>query len=95
MILAYALPVIEKAVPSTYRKAEISSEFKIWKDFTIEGMSSLHKNDTWELSELPKRKKAIDCKWVLAKKQGSRDGDTIHYKARLAAKDYAQREGID
>ena len=46
MIVAYALPIIEEAIPSTYRKAEISSEFKIWKDTMMEEMSSLHKNDT-------------------------------------------------
>jgi len=58
-------------------------------------MNSLHKNDTWELSELPKGKKAIGCKWVLAKKQSSLDSDIIRYKARLVVKDYAHREGID
>jgi len=33
-----------------------------------EEMSSLHKNDTRELTKLPKGKKAIGCKWVYAKK---------------------------
>ena len=42
-----------------------------------------------------KGKKGIGCKWVFAKKQGSRDGDTIRYKARLVTKDYTQRESID
>jgi len=60
-----------------------------------EEMSSLHKNDTWELTELPKGKKAIGCKWVYAKKQGSLKEDIVHYKARLVAKGYAQREGIN
>jgi len=60
----------------------------------MEDMSSLHKNDTWELSELPKGKKAIGCKWVFAKKHGSIDGDIVRYKAKLVAKGYAQREGI-
>ena len=32
MIVSYALPVVEEAIPSTYRKAEISSESKTWKD---------------------------------------------------------------
>jgi len=44
---------------------------------------------------LPKGKKAISCKWVLAKKHGYLDGDTICYKARLVAKGYTQREDID
>jgi len=57
-------------------------------------MSSLHKNDTWELSELLKRKKVIDCKWVFVKKKGSLDGVTVRYKVRLVDKGYAQREGI-
>jgi len=47
---------------STYREAEINSESKMWKNAMMEEMSSLYKNDTWEQSELPKRKKAIGCK---------------------------------
>jgi len=61
MIVAYALPVVEETIPSTYREAEIRSESKMWKDAMEEEMSSLHKNDTCELTELPKGKKAIDC----------------------------------
>ena len=65
------------------------------KDAMMEEMSSLHKNDTWELSELLKKNKAIGCKWVFAKIYKSPDGDIVSYKARLVAKDYTQREGID
>ena len=43
---------------------------------------------------MPKEKKAINCKWVFAKKQGFSDSDTVRYKARLIAKD-AQGEGIN
>ena len=49
-------------------KTGISSESKIWKVVIIEEMNSLHKNDTWELSKLPKGKKMIGYKWVFAKK---------------------------
>ena len=38
-------------------------------------MNSLHKNDTWELTQLSKEKKAP--KWVFAKKHGSQDGDQV------------------
>jgi len=68
MIVAYALPVIKEMISSTYREAEISSESKMWKDAVKEEMSSIHKNDTWELTELPKGKKAFGYKWVYAKK---------------------------
>ena len=61
------LPVVEEAISSIYREAEISSESKMWKDAMKEEMISLHKNDTWELTELPKGKKAIGYKWVYAK----------------------------
>jgi len=84
--MAYALPVVEEAILSTYKEAEISPEFKMWKDAMIEKMSSLYKNNTWELTELPKGKKAIGSKWVYAKKQGFRKGDIVRYKARLIAK---------
>jgi len=95
MIVGYTLPVVEEAIPSTHMKAEISSECKMWKDAIEEEMSSLHKNDTWELTELPKGKKAIGYKWVYTKKKGSLKKDIVRYKARLVAKGYAQQEGID
>jgi len=65
------------------------------KDVIMEEMSSLHKNDTWELSEFAKGKKVIGYKWIFTKKQRSSDGDIVCYKTRLVAKDYAQREDID
>jgi len=61
----------------------------------LKEMNSIHKNETWKLSELPKEKKAISCKWVYAKKQGSQDGVVVRHKANLVAKGYARREDID
>jgi len=46
MIVAYALPIIEKCIPSTYREIKISSESERWKNAMLEEMKSLHKNDT-------------------------------------------------
>ena len=60
----------------------------------MEEIESLHINDTWKLAELPKGKKAIGCKWVYAKREGSPDG-IVRYKIRLVANGYAQREGVD
>jgi hypothetical protein len=60
-----------------------------------EEMKSLHKNQTWDLVQLPKGKKIIGCKWVYTKKEGNPGKDNIRFKARLVAKGYAQKEGID
>jgi len=58
-------------------------------------MKSLHKNNTWELSKLPKKKKTICCNCVFAKKHEPRDGGIVRHKSRLVAKGYAQKESID
>ena len=94
--VAYALPVesIDELVPTTFREAEQSSEADSWQVAMQEEMESLHKNDTWELVELPKGRKAIGCKCVYTKKEGI-EGTPLRFKSRLVAKGYAQEEGID
>ena len=57
-------------------------------------MESLRKNQTWELVELPKRKKAIGCKWVYRKKEANKTHEGEKYKARLVDKGYSQKKGI-
>jgi hypothetical protein len=47
------------------------------------------KNNTWELTELPKHKKPIRCKWIYKPKFKS-GGSIDKYKARLVAKGYSQ-----
>jgi len=54
MVVVYAFPVIEEAIPSIYRKAEISLESMLWKDAMIEEMSFLHQNDTWDYQSYPR-----------------------------------------
>jgi len=95
MIAAYALPVVEEVITSIYREARISLEFKMWKNAMMKKMSSLYKNDTWELTELPKGKKAIGYKRVFVKKNRSLNDDIVYYKTRVVAKSYVHREGID
>ncbi|PNX79093.1 putative copia-type polyprotein [Trifolium pratense] len=59
-----------------------------------EELDSIENNQTWELVDLPQRKKAIDVKWVYKLKVNSKGEITI-YKARLVAKGFLQKEGID
>ena len=57
-------------------------------------MASLHKNEAWDLAELPAGKKPIGSKWVFKKKTNA-EGKVEKYKARLVAKGYSQVSGID
>ncbi|KAK1431336.1 hypothetical protein QVD17_07793 [Tagetes erecta] len=57
-------------------------------------MEALLKNNTWILTDLPKGRKPIGCKW-LYKIKHKPNGEVDRYKARLVAKGYSQREGLD
>ena len=55
---------------------------------------SLHKNDVWELVELPKDRKAVGSKWVFKLKTDA-DGSVEWHKARLVAQGFSQKHGLD
>ena len=50
---------------------------------------SLQKNNTWELVDLPPRRKLVQCQWVLKTKFDA-DGSPLKYKEILVAKGYSQ-----
>ena len=56
-------------------------------------MDSLLGNQTWELTEFPKGKKALHNKWVYRIKN-KHDGSK-RYKTRLVVKGFQQKKGID
>ena len=59
-----------------------------------EEMSALERNETWEIVERPKDKKAVGCRWVYTVKYLA-DGTLDWYKTRLVAKGYTQTQEID
>ncbi|KAE8684274.1 hypothetical protein F3Y22_tig00111146pilonHSYRG00032 [Hibiscus syriacus] len=67
---------------------------KKWRDAMDEEIKAIEKNDTWELTSLPKGHKAIGVKWVYKTKQNAK-GEIERHKARLVAKGYSQKAGID
>ena len=65
-----------------------------WKRAMEEEYMALQKNKTWHLVPPKQGKNLIDCKWVFIIKRKS-DGTIDRYKARLVAKRFKQRYGID
>ena len=57
-------------------------------------LQSIKRNGTWESVKLPKGKKAICVKWVYKIKHKAL-GEVAKYKARLVARGFLQKEGID
>jgi len=60
----------------------------------VEDMESLHKNDMWDLVELPNGRNPIGNKWVFKKKLNEAS-QVEKFKARMVAKGYSQFEGVD
>ncbi|KAG8472305.1 hypothetical protein CXB51_034359 [Gossypium anomalum] len=98
-LVTYALNVAEdidaNQEPSNYSEAVSCEDSEKWMFAMQEEMESLHKNRTWDLVKLPKGKKAVRCKWVFKKKEGTLGVEEPRYKARLVAKGYSQILGVD
>ena len=88
---AYMVNVLQEAEPTSVEEALHSSE---WVQAMEEELSALELQKTWTLVDLPHGKNAIGCRWVYKIKHNA-DGTVNRYKARLAAKGYAQEYGLD
>lgn len=80
--------------PKSYNEAISSQKRDEWIRAMKEEMTSLNKNGTWELTNLPGDRKAIGCKWVYKVKTNA-DGGIQRYKARLVAQGFSQKFGTD
>ena len=75
--------------PVTYAKALKSKDADEWQKVCQYEIDTLHKNDTWELVDLPAGCKAVKSKWVFKLKA---DGC---FHAWLVAKGFMQIPRID
>ena len=90
----FHLNFVEIDIPDTYDDAMKSKENDKWKKAINEEYDALLKNNTWIMVKPPENKKPIESRWVFRVKR-NQDGTISKYKARLCAKGYAQKEGID
>ncbi|CAM8999126.1 unnamed protein product [Rhodiola kirilowii] len=98
-VAEYALTVAEDikfAIPDTYADSMKSKESDKWKLAMCEEIESMFNNGgTWELVPKPAGAKIIGSKWVFRIKEGNNLDDPPRFKARLCAKGFSQRGGID
>jgi len=80
--------------PVTYSEAIMSEDRCKWEEAMNEEISSLAENNVWKLVNLPPNCKAIGSRWVFRVKQKA-DGSVDRYKARLVARGFTQRAGVD
>ena len=71
-----------------------SEDASKWEAAMQEEYDSLMANSTWELTNLPKDRKSVGCKWVFRTKNDAL-GEIVRYKARLVAKGYSQVARVD
>jgi histone deacetylase 1/2 len=65
-----------------------------WRSAMEQEYQTLIQNDTWTLVHPKPGVNIIDCKWVFKVKKHA-DGSIERYKARLVAKAFKQRYGLD
>lgn len=75
------------------RQVEAMSE-PCWRQAMQSEMQAIEENQTWVVSDLPAKQKAIGLKWIFKVKKDP-EGNIVKHKARLVAKGYAQRHGVD
>nr|GEV77678.1 retrotransposon protein, putative, Ty1-copia subclass [Tanacetum cinerariifolium] len=95
---AYAFVAAEEEdthEPLTYQEAVACEDNSKWKATMKEEMDSLRKNMTWELVYHLAEQKLVSCKWLFKIKKGIEGVQKPRYKARLVARGFKQREGID
>lgn len=94
--LAVAKGVIEEIpIPNTYVEAVNDPEWgHLWKEAVAKEIESLIGNLTWEEIVPPKGANLTTSKWVFTVKRKT-DGSVERFKARLVARGFSQKYGID
>ena len=97
-LIAYALSVAEELLddePKSFHEAIKSNDSNRWVIAMNEKLESLEKNHTWDLVPRPAGSKTVGCKWIFKKKDGIEGVEPARFKARLVARGFTQREGLD
>src|SRR5690606_37343441 len=81
--------------PQTYSQAMKSLYADEWKEAIDSELQSLIDNETWTpVDNLPPNAHAVDSRWVFKVKRNA-DHSVNKFKARLVARGFTQRPGVD
>jgi hypothetical protein len=93
-ILSTDVQTTEVYEPTSYSDAMKCADAHLWKIAIQEEYDSIMSNKTWRLSSLSANRTSIKSRWVFKVKPGTQDSPPL-YKAKLVAKGFSQRTGID
>lgn len=80
--------------PQNLEEALSSPQSSEWIRAIKEELNDLDRLKTWEVVETQTDKNCIDSKWVFKIKRDA-NGRVARYKARLVARGFSQKEGVD
>jgi hypothetical protein len=83
--------LVEMEKPTSYQEA---TGYVEWTKAMDKEIQSIEKNKTWKLCQLTVGHRPIGLKWVSKLKKYS-DGEVVKHKAKLVAKGYVQKKGVD
>lgn len=85
--------IMDSTMELTLEEALKGSERDQWLQAVREELKCFEENCAWEVVDVPKSGTIVQCKWVLKKKIGP--DNQVRYRARLVAKGFTQRPGVD
>ena len=81
-------------VTLSYGEATTGRDAVKWKEAMAEEIQAINSKNTWLLMTQPQDRNPVPCRWVFAKKIDHSTGHIL-FRARLVAKGFRQRDGID
>lgn len=90
----HAIKSIPHEDPLTVEEAMSRTDAPKWRQAMEEELDAMRRMKTWELVDLPEGRQAVKCKWVFKLKR-NQDDSIERYRARLVAKGFSQKEGLD